>query len=102
MNQGRIWCVVSPTIGLPLFLTGVALTSLAVHTAVMTHSDWMGNYWEGAKAKVALNTTTSATPSAFSMKVTPVPANGATPASFLITVSPNGATATPVRTASAQ
>jgi light-harvesting protein B-800-850 alpha chain len=101
MNQGRIWCVVHPTIGLPLLLGSVALTSLAVHTAVMTHSDWMGNYWEGAKAKTALNTTT-ASPAAFSMKVTPVPAAGATPASFLITVSPNGATATPVRTASAQ
>ena len=39
MNQGRIWCVVNPTVGLPLFLGSVALTSLAVHAAVMTHTN---------------------------------------------------------------
>ena len=37
MNQGRIWCVVNPTVGLPLFLTAVALTSLAVHYFVLTN-----------------------------------------------------------------
>jgi light-harvesting protein B-800-850 alpha chain len=47
MNQGRIWCVVHPTVGLPLFLGSVALTSLAVHTAVMTHTNWMSTYWQG-------------------------------------------------------
>ncbi|NEP82323.1 MAG: light-harvesting protein, partial [Okeania sp. SIO3B3] len=30
MNQGRIWCVVNPTVGLPLFLGGVAAISLIV------------------------------------------------------------------------
>ncbi len=29
MNQGRIWTVVKPTVGLPLFLGSVAVTSLA-------------------------------------------------------------------------
>ena len=31
MNQGRIWCVVKPTVGLPLFLGSVAIISLLVH-----------------------------------------------------------------------
>lgn len=53
MNQGRIWCVVHPTVGLPLFLGSVALTSLAVHASVMTHTTWMSNYWQGAKARTA-------------------------------------------------
>ena len=44
MNQGRIWCVVNPTVGLPLFLGAVAVTSLIVHTAVLTHSSWYGPY----------------------------------------------------------
>lgn len=54
MNQGRIWCVVNPTVGLPLFLGSVAITSLIVHASVMTHTTWMGNYWQGGKAKTAL------------------------------------------------
>ena len=53
MNQGRIWCVVNPTVGLPLFIGGVAVTSLLVHASVMTHTTWMGNYWQGAAEKPA-------------------------------------------------
>ena len=100
MNQGRIWCVVHPTVGLPLFLASVALTSLAVHTAVMTHTTWMS---------------VTGAPAAFSMKITPVPATDATPASFVVTVTPNAATtmasdatpdhpaeALPIRTASTE
>ena len=45
MNQGRIWCVVKPTVGLPLFLGSVALTSLAVHTAVLNNTPWMANFF---------------------------------------------------------
>ena len=48
MNQGRIWCVVHPTVGLPLFLGSVAATSLIVHACVMTHTTWMSNYWQGS------------------------------------------------------
>ena len=48
MNQGRIWCVVHPTVGLPLLLGSVAVTSLIVHASVMTHTTWMSSYWQGA------------------------------------------------------
>ncbi|WP_428483178.1 light-harvesting protein [Rhodopila sp.] len=98
MNQGRIWCVVHPTVGLPLLLGSVALTSLAVHTAVMTHTTWMSNYWQGsAKPRLAIQNATpkvaatdSKAPAAFSMTVTPVPATAANAqASFVITVAPN-------------
>jgi light-harvesting protein B-800-850 alpha chain len=54
MNQGRIWCVVNPTVGLPLFLGSVAITSLIVHASVMTHTTWMGNYWQGKAARTAM------------------------------------------------
>ena len=54
MNQGRIWCVVNPTVGLPLFIGGVAVTALVVHASVMSHTTWMSSYWEGGqKAKAA-------------------------------------------------
>lgn len=54
MNQGRIWCVVKPTVGLPLFLGTVLLISLLIHYAVLSHTTWMGAYWQGgAKAHAA-------------------------------------------------
>ena len=53
MNQGRIWCVVHPTVGLPLFLGSVAVTSLIVHASVLNNVTWFGKYWEGANAKAA-------------------------------------------------
>jgi light-harvesting protein B-800-850 alpha chain len=54
MNQGKIWLVVKPTVGLPLFLGGVALIALSVHAAILTHSDWYPAYYNGnLKAKAA-------------------------------------------------
>lgn len=54
MNQGRIWCVVKPTVGLPLLLGTVTLIALLVHGAVLINTSWFAKYWEGgAKAKVA-------------------------------------------------
>jgi light-harvesting protein B-800-850 alpha chain len=97
MNQGRIWCVVNPTVGLPLFLGSVAVTSLIVHAAVMTHTPWMSAYWTGAaKPKVAMEGTTS--PSAVAQQsaapyvvtVAPVAGTAGKPeTSFVVTVAPN-------------
>jgi len=51
MNQARIWLVVKPTVGLPLFLGTVALIALLVHAAVLNNTTWVGAYWNGhAKA----------------------------------------------------
>jgi light-harvesting protein B-800-850 alpha chain len=47
MNQGRIWCVVKPTVGLPLFLGTVLIIALLVHFAVLTYAPWFGAYWVG-------------------------------------------------------
>ncbi len=47
MNQGRIWCVVSPTVGLPLFLGAVALISFTVHFAILNNTAWFSAYWGG-------------------------------------------------------
>ncbi len=40
MNQSRMWLVVNPTLGIPLFLGGVAVVSLTVHFAILNHSTW--------------------------------------------------------------
>ena len=47
MYNGRIWLVVKPSVGLPLFFGGVAITSLIVHAAVLTHSSWYPAYLNG-------------------------------------------------------
>jgi len=47
MNQGRIWCVVNPTVGLPLFLGTVLVIALLVHYAVLSHTTWFSAYWRG-------------------------------------------------------
>lgn len=55
MNQGKIWRVVNPTVGVPLFLGAVAVSSFAVHYMLYTHTTWLPAYHEGGKkAKVAL------------------------------------------------
>ncbi len=47
MNQGRIWCVVNPTVGLPLFLGTVLLISLLIHYAVLNNSSWLPAFLNG-------------------------------------------------------
>ncbi len=47
MNQGRIWCVVNPTVGLPLFLGTVLVIALLVHYAVLSHTTWFAGYRQG-------------------------------------------------------
>lgn len=54
MNQGKIWLVVKPTVGLPLFLGGVAVIALAVHAAVLTNTKWYPAYYSGRAAVAAV------------------------------------------------
>lgn len=59
MNQGKIWRVVKPTVGVPLFLTAVAVSSFMVHYMLYTHTTWLPAYHEGgmkAKKAAALDT----------------------------------------------
>lgn len=101
MNQGRIWCVVNPTVGLPLFLGSVAVTSLIVHYSVLSNTTWISSYWSGhAKAKVAsvegtaqavsLNSSTGG--AGVTISVAPVAGPSATAeTSYVITLTPKAA-----------
>jgi light-harvesting protein B-800-850 alpha chain len=51
MNQARIWLVVKPTVGLPLFLGTVLVIALLVHFSILTHTTWFPAYWNGAAGK---------------------------------------------------
>jgi light-harvesting protein B-800-850 alpha chain len=72
MNQGKIWRVVNPTVGVPLFLGAVAVTSVFVHYQLLTKTTWFPNYYQGgAKVKAAAaatETTTAQAPTAAPIK----------------------------------
>ena len=53
MNQARIWLVVKPTVGLPLFLGSVAVIALLVHYSILSHTTWFASYWNGGAGKKA-------------------------------------------------
>jgi light-harvesting protein B-800-850 alpha chain len=56
MNQARIWLVVNPTVGLPLFLGSVTTIALLVHYSVLSHTTWFSGYWQGGKTVRAAET----------------------------------------------
>jgi light-harvesting protein B-800-850 alpha chain len=47
MNNSKMWLVVKPTVGVPLFLSGVAIGSFAVHVAVLTNTGWVSDFLSG-------------------------------------------------------
>lgn len=54
MIYGKLWCVVKPSTGIPLFLTAVALSSFLVHFMILTHTTWVPKFLEGGlKPKTA-------------------------------------------------
>ncbi len=53
MIYGKIWLVVKPTVGVPLFLGAVAVSSFLVHYMLLTHTTWLKRYYEGKPAATA-------------------------------------------------
>ena len=47
MNNSKIWLVVKPTVGVPLFLSAVAVGSFAVHVAVLSNTSWVADFLSG-------------------------------------------------------
>ena len=69
MNNAKMWLVVSPNVGVPLFLGAVAVGSFAVHLAVLSKTHWFDDFASGRP----LGTTASAMLAAPAM----APANAA-------------------------
>lgn len=75
MNNGKIWLVVKPTVGLPLFLGGVTVIALCVHAAVLSNADWYKQYYNGkAGAKTAAVTQPAAPMAPLAAPVATAPA----------------------------
>ena len=47
MNNSKMWLVVKPTVGIPLFLSAVAVGSFAVHVAVVSNTSWVADFLSG-------------------------------------------------------
>lgn len=47
MNNSKIWLVVNPTVGIPLFLGAVAVGSFSVHVAVLSNTTWVSDFLSG-------------------------------------------------------
>jgi light-harvesting protein B-800-850 alpha chain len=97
MNNGRIWCVVNPSVGLPLFLGGVAGIALIVHASILSNTTWMKGYWAGSAGRAApradaqpaapnANLAQATTDQGLSVSVTPVVSGNVT--SFVVTITP--------------
>ncbi len=50
MIYGKVWLHVKPSVGIPLFLGAVAVTSFAVHVALVTQTTWLKRYLNGWNA----------------------------------------------------
>ena len=54
MIYGKMWCVVKPSVGIPMFIAAVAISSFSVHVALTTNTTWVKDYLNGsAKTAVA-------------------------------------------------
>lgn len=47
MNNAKMWLVVSPTVGVPLFLGAVAVASFSVHMQVVKNTSWVADFLQG-------------------------------------------------------
>lgn len=50
MIYGKLWLVVRPTVGIPLFLGAVAVGSFSVHLALLNNTTWVKKYLNGSAA----------------------------------------------------
>jgi light-harvesting protein B-800-850 alpha chain len=53
MIYGKLWLVVKPTVGIPLFLGSVALGSFLVHYMLVTNTTWVKKFLDGKPAVTA-------------------------------------------------
>ncbi|WP_299140191.1 light-harvesting protein [uncultured Tateyamaria sp.] len=49
MNNAKMWLVVPPAVGVPVFLGAVAVGSFAVHVAVLSNTSWVADFLSGVE-----------------------------------------------------
>jgi light-harvesting protein B-800-850 alpha chain len=90
MNNAKLWLVVNPTVGIPLFLGAVAVGSFSVHVAILRNTTWVGNFLQGKPLNTAKSDIEVPAGAGTASVVFNTPASGAREA---VLVMPDGRTA---------
>ena len=53
MIYGNMWCVVKPSVGIPIIIGAVAVASFSVHLALTLNTTWVKKYLNGSAAQVS-------------------------------------------------
>jgi light-harvesting protein B-800-850 alpha chain len=64
MIYGKIWLVVKPSVGIPLFLGAVAVGSFSVHLALVNNTTWVKKFLNGNAPAVSATAEAPATTAA--------------------------------------
>jgi light-harvesting protein B-800-850 alpha chain len=54
MIYGKIWTVVNPAVGVPVFLGAVAIASFSVHLAIASNTTWVKGFLNGGSKAAAV------------------------------------------------
>jgi len=54
MIYGKMWCVVKPSVGIPVIIAAVAIASFSVHLALTMNTTWVKDFLNGSAKKVAM------------------------------------------------
>ncbi|MFM8623435.1 MAG: light-harvesting protein [Betaproteobacteria bacterium] len=64
MIYGKMWTVVRPQVGIPMFIAAVALASFSVHLALTLNTTWVKNFLNGGASKAVAAAPAAAEPAA--------------------------------------
>ena len=53
MIYGKMWCVVKPSVGIPIIIGAVAVASFSVHLALTINTTWVKKFLNGSAAQVS-------------------------------------------------
>jgi light-harvesting protein B-800-850 alpha chain len=54
MIYGKLWCVVKPSVGVPIIIGAVAVASFSVHVALTLNTTWVKRFLNGSAAQVSM------------------------------------------------
>lgn len=54
MIYGKLWCVVKPSVGIPIIIGAVAVASFSVHLALVSNTTWVKAFLNGGNKAAAV------------------------------------------------
>ena len=72
MIYGKMWCVVKPSVGIPIIIGAVAVGSFLVHLSLTLNTTWVKKFLNGSAAQVSANHSSTVQPVAMLVAKDPV------------------------------